>query len=187
MAIEHKPLIDYLPPFLAEYREYRYLFDALWGEISENDQSILDRIESALNDTFIASVDEAGIRRWEKMLSIIPSVEASLEDRREIIRMKLVGERPYTYEKLEELLNKLLGEDQYVMQMTSAYELSVLVELTSRFQYAAAVDLLNKIVPANIGVNVGLRYNQHNKYIGIYTHDQMAAYTHQQLKEEATQ
>ena len=57
MAIEHKPLIDYLPPFLAEYREYRYLFDALWGEISENDQSILDRIESALNDTFIASVD----------------------------------------------------------------------------------------------------------------------------------
>ncbi len=187
MAIEHKPLIEYLPPFLAEYREYRRLLDALWGEISENEQSILNRIESALNDTFIASVDETGIRRWEKMLSIVPSVEASLEDRREIIRMKLVGERPYTYEKLEELLDKLLGAGQYVMQMPSAYELSFLVELTSRFQYAAAVDLINKIVPANIVVTVGLRYNQQSKYIGIYTHDQMAAYTHQQLKEEVIQ
>ena len=183
MAIEHKPLIEYLPPFLAEYREYRRLFSVLWDEISEDDTSILNRTEAALNNTFAALADEDGIKHWERMLSIVPSVEATLNDRREIIRMKLVGDRPYTFRKLGELLDKLLGAGQYVMEMTGTFELALQVELTSRFQYAAAVDLLNKIVPANIDCTVSLRYNQHQKYSGIYTHNQMAEYTHAELKE----
>lgn len=181
--IEHKPLIEYLPPFLAEYREYRRLFAVLQDEISEKPRSILKRTEAALDNTFIALADEEGIRHWEKMLSIVPSVEATIEDRREIIRMKLVGERPYTYRKLEELLDKLLGSGGYHMEMTGDYEMTVLVELTSKYQYAAAVDLLTRILPANIKCNVGLRYRQYSYFNGIYTHDQMAQYTHSGLKE----
>lgn len=186
MAIDHKKLIDYLPPFLAEYREYRRLFSAVQGEISENDNSILEQTEIALNNTFLALTNEAGIRHWERMLSIVPSVEATLEDRREVIRMKLVGERPYTFRKLKEMLDKLLGADSYQMYMSGPYEITVLVELTSRFQYAAAVDLIRRIIPANIGCNISLRWMQHKDYNGRYRHNEMTPYTHSGLKEGIT-
>lgn len=179
MTTEHKKLIEHLPPFLAEYREYRRLFGVLQDEVDD----IIAKAEKALNNTFPALADEEGISHWERMLGITPVVASPLDDRREVIRMKLAGERPYTFRKLTELLDKLLGVDGYHIEETAAFEMTVLVALTSRIQYAAAEDLLNRILPANISLTLGLLYRQHDYFNGIYTHDQMAAYTHAGLRE----
>lgn len=181
--IEHKLLIEYLPPFLQEYREYRRLFTALQEEISEGEQSVLRRIEAALDDTFISTATAEGIRRWEQTLSIVPSLESTLDDRREVVRMKLVGERPYTMIKLREMLDKLLGIDRYTLEFVGPYELKLQIELTSKFQRAAATDLIERIIPANILCNITLRYRQYNYFNQKYTHNQMSTHTHSGLKE----
>lgn len=181
--IEHKLLIDYLPPFLREYREYRRLFTALQSEISEGEHSVLRRTEAALDDTFIATATAEGIQRWEQVLSIVPSLESTLDDRREVVRMKLVGERPYTMIKLREMLDKLLGVNRYTLEFVGPYELKLQIELTSKFQRAAATDLIERIIPANILCTITLRYRQYNYFDKKYTHNQMSKYTHSELKE----
>lgn len=182
MAIEHKPLIDYLPPFLAEYREYKRLFSVLWGEISENQNSILNRIEELKNNAFISLTNLQGIQHWERMLEIIPNAGATLEDRRELVKTRMFGDRPYTYEKLCELLDKLLGPGQHHIEI-EGYTITVLIELTVKNQFAAVAAMLEKIVPANMICVVGLRYRQ-NDDLTEYIHNELKKYKHIALREE---
>lgn len=184
MAIEHKPLIEYLPHFLAEYREYQRLFDVLWDEISEKNGSILKRTDRALQDTFIAEADLAGVKRWEQMLHIVPNVEETLEERREDIRIKMAGRRPFTMRKLKEILDGLVGEGEYTMEMTDTFVLMIRVALTSKYQRGSIQTLARKVAPANIQLVMELLYHQYLEYDGVMTHNQMAAYTHSQLREE---
>lgn len=184
MAIEHKPLIEYLPPFLAEYREYQRLFDVLWDEISEKNGSILKRTDRALMNTFITEADLDGVRRWEQMLHIVPNAEETLEERREDIRIKMAGRRPFTFRKMQEILDDLIGAGEYSMEMTDTFELTIKVALTSKYQRKAVQTLARSVVPANIVLALDLLYHQQLEYDGIYTHAQLASYTHSQLREE---
>ena len=187
MAIEHKPLIEYLPPFLAEYREYQRLFAVLWDEISEKQNSILKRTDRALLDTFIAEADAAGIKRWEQMLHIVPNAEETLDERRENIRTRMAGRRPFTYRKLKEILDDLVGDGEYTMEMTDTFELTIKLALTSKYQRGSVQTLVRKIAPANIDLAISLMYHQHSEYINIMTHADMAEYTHADLREGVTE
>lgn len=182
--IEHKPLIDYLPPFLQEYREYKRLFNVLQDEISENPKAILKKVESAETNTFIALAGIDGIEHYEKMFKIIPNAQATLEDRRMTILAKLNASLPYTYKILQATLDNLLGAEQYRMEMTDVYELTIWIAKSSYFQRATVKELLDKILPANIGTKIELKYNQHQTFINVLTHDEMSNYTHQQLRED---
>lgn len=177
--IEHKPLIEYLPEFLAEYREYKRYFEALQAE----DDSLLTLIDRALQDTFISEVDLDGIRRWEKMLGIIPNVEETLEDRRANIQFRMSGRRPFTLRMLSRILDTMLGAGEYTSEMTGPFDLRVRVALTSKYQLGAVNTLIRKLVPANVRLVVELMYHQQQEYNGIYTHAEMASYTHAALKE----
>lgn len=177
--IEHKKLIEYLPPFLAEYREYRRLFAVLQAE----EDAILQRVDKALTSTYIAIADGEGVARWEGMLGIVPNAQETLEDRRESIKMKLAGSKPYTYRKLVEILDGLLGEGEYQLNMVpEEFRLTVLVELTSRFQQEAVDNLLKRIVPANMICIVGVRYRQYGE-LKPYSHEDLSAYTYYDLRE----
>ena len=184
MAIEHKPLIEYLPPFLAEYREYQRLFSVLWDEISENSNSVLNRTDRALQDTFISEASLEGIRHWEKMLHIVPNAEETLDERREAIRIKMAGRRPFTFRKLKEILDGLVGEGEYTMEMTDTFVLMIRVALTSKYHRMAIQTLARTVIPANVMLDMELLYHQYLEYDGVMTHAEMAAYTHAQLREE---
>ena len=43
--------------------------------------------------------------------------------------------------------------------------------------------LLERIVPANMQITVGLKYNQYNKF-STFTHEDMQNFTHDQLRNE---
>lgn len=175
---DHKKLIDYLPPFLAEYREYKRLMST----IQDEEDGIVQNVDDALNDTFIELATEKGIERWENMLSIIPSPTATLEERRAAIKFKLNITLPYTLKALRKMLDDLLGPDQYYMAMTDVYELTVLIELSSAYMQETVASMLRKVVPANIGPNIQLRYVQHLTYNDISRHREMSRYDHEYLR-----
>ena len=179
MASERK-MIDYLPHFMQEYFEMRQVmeseqpeFDLAWGNA-----------ENALADQFILDATEYGVKRWETMLNVTPKDTDTLDERKFRILTKLNQELPYTMTKLKEALTTLCGADGYSINLQAAsYHIEVKLAVGNKNNYQEVVDLLTKMIPANLTQFVQIMYNT-NSVLGLMTHAQLAAYTHEQLKSE---
>ncbi|MGN4127613.1 putative phage tail protein [Lysinibacillus sphaericus] len=176
-------IIGYLPTILHEIKEIvaianveKPVLEALWQEI-----------ENTLNNQFVVSTNEQGADRYEKMLKLNVPATDSIETRKFRILTRYQEQAPYTYRVLKQLLDSLLGEGQYELKRdVAAKTLSVKIELTVKGMFDAVVIMLERITPQNMALTVQLRYNQHST-LKRYTHAQLAAFTHKQLREEVMQ
>ncbi|MFY0520931.1 putative phage tail protein [Lysinibacillus sp. UGB7] len=176
-------IIGYLPTTLHEIKEIiatatveKPVLEALWQEI-----------ENTLNNQFVITINETGASRYEKMLKLNVPATDSIETRKFRILTRYQEQAPYTYRVLKQLLDSLLGEGQYELKRdVAAKTLSVKIELTVKGMFDAVVVMLERITPQNMALTVQLRYNQHST-LKRYTHAQLAAFTHQQLREEVMQ
>ena len=71
-------LIDYLPQVLKEVRELKLLLQSEQVEIA----NLWGSIDNALNDQFVIDATEYGVKRWEKILGIIPKATEPLDARK---------------------------------------------------------------------------------------------------------
>lgn len=179
MAIDRK-LIDYLPPFMQEYPEMQYIMgteqpetDALWNEC-----------DNVFNDQFIHEATEYGVKRWESMLKVTPKGTDTLTERKFRILSRLNQELPYTMMKIKEALTALCGVGNFSIDLQAAnYHIEVKLALSNKNNYQEVVDLLTKMIPANLTQFVKIMYNAHY-VISRFTHGQLTAYTHEQLRSE---
>jgi hypothetical protein len=175
-----RKLIDYLPPVIAELREFRLLtaaedpeFDLLWGAY-----------DRAMDSAFIADADEAGVARYEKMFGLASSAEDSLEDRKARIVMRQNIETPFTYRWLISKLNSLYGEDNIVVSLdTENLTMTVGLKLGSKSYSQIVRDLLKRVVPANISYTVNLLYNRWET-IEPHTWNELKTHVWNDVKEE---
>jgi hypothetical protein len=179
MAPDRK-LIDYLPHFMQGYREM--------AVIMESEQTEIDRLwmesENALADQFIHEATESGIKRWEFMLGISPKDTDSLDERRFRILTKLNQELPYSLRKLEQALTNLCGNAMFSVEINAAeYHVEIKLGLENKRNYHEVVDLLAKMIPANMTQYVQIMYNAHD-VLTQFTHSKLAAYQHEQLRNE---
>ena len=176
-----RSLIKYLPEFLRDIREYKAIqTDAVEPEIVD----LFQATEDALNDQFVESASEQGVSRYEKIVGIVPKATYSLEDRKFSILTRMNEHAPYTLTSLKQKLENLCGKDNYsVEEDVNHYTLKVRIALTARNNYNDVAVMLEKIVPANMIIDLSLMYNQHYVW-GAYTHEQLKAYTHYQLRNE---
>lgn len=173
-------VLSYLPPIFHEIKEMieiakveNPLLEALWQEI-----------ENALLDQFLLSATERGIKRNEDMLHIVSMATESLETRRFMLLTRFNEQVPYTRPVLRNLLNTLLGENGYELTINAADKtLKVKIELTVKGTFEAVEQMLERITPQNMVITVELRYNQYS-LLAKYTHAQLAAFTHEQLRNE---
>lgn len=173
-------ILSYLPPVLHQIKEV--------VEISNVEKLPLEgtwqAIEDSLNNQYIITANEEGLARHEKMLNINVPETDSIETRRFRLLTRYQEQAPYTNSVLKEILDSLLGEDGYVMNRdVVCKELSVKIELTVKGQFDAVVVMLERITPQNMLLTVRLRYNQHS-LLNQFTHAQLAALTHKQIREE---
>lgn len=179
MAIDRK-LIDYLPPFVQEYKEIatimgveQFEIDQLWAE-SDN----------AFADQFIMDATENGVSRRESILDISPKGTDTLDERKFRILTKLNQELPYTMRKLEQALTNLCGEDGYSIVMNPAeYYIEVKLGISNASNYSEVENILKKMIPANMMSTVSIKYNS-NSILTQFTHAQLSAYTHERLRNE---
>lgn len=179
MAIDRR-LIDYLPPFMQKYLELRQIMDAEQPEIN----SLWTAYENALDDQFIMDATEYGVRRWENMLKVTPKDTDSLDERKFNILAKLNQELPYTLTKLKEVLTTLCGADGFSIDLQpEQYHIEVTLALSNNNNYQNVVNVLAKMIPANMTQYVKIMYNG-NDVLAQYTHAELAAYMHEQLRKE---
>ena len=173
-----RQLIDYLPQFVAEYREIAAIMDA---EQISVDKSWTDA-ENTLADQFVQAATENGVKRYEKILNIVPKGTYTLDERKFNILARMNEQLPYTVVQLNSLLTSLCGKDGYFLKIDAdAYEVVVKLALVNENNVDAVVELLDKIVPANMVRKVTL-FNTHNILSGL-THDQLSNYTHKEIRE----
>lgn len=179
MATNDRKLLEYLPPFMQEYTELYFLtnaeqpeFDGLWTAFSD-----------ALNDLFVQTATEKGIARWESIYGITPKDTDTLEERKFRLLTKINQGLPYTTTKLNEALTVICGAGNFLIDLQPAnYHIEIRLALTNINNYQEVVELLAKMLPANLTQWVQIMYNN-NEVIGQFTHRELAAYTHKQLKE----
>ena len=173
-------LINYLPQFMQDYFEMQ--------KIMESEQSQVDAIwaavESSFADQFISDATEHGVKRWESMLQINPKDTDSLDERKFRILTRLNQELPYTMRGLERALTNLCGADGYSIKLAAEeYHIEIKLALNYKNNYEDVTKLLQKMIPANMTQNVQIIYNTHN-VLKKFTHAQLAAYSHHDLRNE---
>lgn len=177
--VRNVDLLGYLPPVLRDYEELGIL-----GQVEAYDliQALHD-VNIFYSNIFIDTADEDALRIQERQWLLAPPEDASIEDRRLAVRARILSLAAlYTKRSLDGVLTALCGQDGFTLEITyERFFVHILIELKSRHQADAVRRMLHDMLPANMVYKVDIRYNQHITLHKL-THGEMAAYTHDQLR-----
>ncbi len=173
-------IIEYLPDVSKNFKEIKAI-----TSVENIELTILDeKVKELKNNQFFLYCNEKGIERFEELLKIVPKVTDTLEDRKFRVLARYNSTIPYTYENLVKQLTILCGEDGFTCELfNDEYLLKIRVELFVKVMYSEIEKLLSKVLPANIVVDLDLRYNQ---YVTLerFTHGELGEFTHEFLRNE---
>jgi hypothetical protein len=141
-----RPLLDYLPEVLQEVREYQALTFGEQPEIF----ALFEGAKLALNNNFVATSDEYGVRRWEKILDLSPRGGLTLDERKFAILARLTEKLPFTYRMLRSFLDTLCGENYDLELIHNDYQLRVIIEQTAGIDFGAVIEMLGRVAPCNL-------------------------------------
>lgn len=140
-------LVSYLPPFLAEFKEISVALEA------ENPEFVLvwNAADRVLYNEFIATADEYGISRFEKILNILPSREDTLESRRARVQARWFSTIPYTMKTFFARLVALCGDSDFtVTKKYNIYQLEILTDLELFGQVEELDHMIDTMIPCNM-------------------------------------
>lgn len=150
-------------------------------------QHLYDCMEQELENSLISpygdssGADEETCKRWEKMLGIIPDVEATLDDRIFAINLRLFQAAPYSINKIQHILDSLLGKKEIsLVRNVDEKTLLVIVRLSSRFKVESVREMLDNMIPANMSLTMKIDYTTYED-MEKYTHDELSQYTHDEI------
>lgn len=175
-----RKLIEYLPECLREVKENKAILTMAEQPEMEN---LWGAVDDVMNDQFILDATENGVSRYEAIMKIAPKANQSLDDRKFAILTKNNEQTPFTFASLKQKLGLLCGEDGYcVTRDVKNKILTVRVALTSKNNYGDVEALLERVVPANMVIDLSLMYDQYIK-VEKYKHGQLYNnFTHEQLR-----
>lgn len=175
-------LIKLIPDIFHDIREFKEVFSAVSAVASKFE----DKIKQQKADFYIylEDISEAGVDRLAKSLKIDVSGLA-FDDKVFKIKTVLLDKRPYNIPNVKNMLASLCGEDGYSFDVDNDnLNVSVGLDLGRKNQFAAVYELLDKVVPSNMSLNIELLYNLHSD-ISDKTHDDLSAMTHEQIRSDA--
>ena len=143
----YRQLIDYLPPVIINVEEYKAIMAAEQPCV----ETAWDCANEALNNQFISDLSLYGVKRWEKILNIVPSPTSSIETRKTDILSILLSQLPFTMKKLEEIMNSVVGKENYELNLQNkTYTLTVRLSDDGYTHLNAIKNTLEAVLPANL-------------------------------------
>lgn len=124
-------------------------------------EDLWDGCDNIRNDLFIESLTAAGATRTEGIMGLKVKATDSLDVRRFRIAAKNNEQLPYSFNIINQQLATLCGVDGYSFAVDyAAREIAVRVALTAKGMYDEIENLLLRIRPVNMVVDLSLLYNQ---------------------------
>lgn len=173
-------LLNYLPDFMQDMKEVKILLSA---EDTDLEALKID-VENVFKDQYFLEATENGLKHYEEMFGIVPKLTDTLETRRFRLLARFNESLPYTEISINKQLETLCGKDGYSIEVVfEEYRVIAKVSLTRKALFDEVKKLLDKVLPANLILDLSLMYNQHLTLKKL-THKQMNAYRHIDLREE---
>lgn len=142
-------ILHYLPLFMQKYREMQ--------QITGAEQPLLETLENTLGQTldnnFILTCNETGIRKFEQLLGLYPVPEDTLETRRMKVLNRWNNFVPYTWRVLTKRMELICDDNYKLTPDFNDYKLGIKVWLEGCGQADALDHLLKCVMPANILLN----------------------------------
>lgn len=140
-------LIQYLPEFVAEYKEIKAITD-----VEDPEYNLFwDHLRGAINNQFITTCDEQGISKFEKMLKLYPYESDTLEMRIARVLVEWNAQLPYTMRSFRQMLDVLCGAGNYEINLKHN---EYAIEINTYFYDSKMLNQLNrlllKVLPANL-------------------------------------
>lgn len=168
-------LIKYLPEFMRKVDCMRKITNAEQPEFDELNIGI-DNIQKEM---FIETASEIGVERFENIYGIENIGREDIDFRKYRLMLKIMGSE---HVSLSERLDKLIGTGNYTINFYSDdMRLQVRITVENKRYVQETFELLDRIIPCNIVLDVGVLYASH-KMLGKYTHGELAAYKYSELK-----
>lgn len=140
-------LISYLPQILQDKEEYIKAFNADNKEI----KILHDKLDDVLNDQFLEDLTITGIKRWEKIMSIVPKSNETLEDRRFRIFSKYISKLPYSEKFLRNWLDNIVGEGNYELTINnSTYNIHLESDARNQDWFEEVHSFVSSVKPCNM-------------------------------------
>ena len=98
---------EYWSPVVGESLEFTTIADAENPEFNY----LWEKIYGLVDEYFVKSASEYGVRRMEKILNIVPLASETLDQRKTKITWKLNLKIPYTIRFLKNILATMVGEE----------------------------------------------------------------------------
>ncbi len=145
-------LINHLPPFLRDIREYEEIDNTEQTELVNVYEEILKLVREVSSSTAM----DYGLDKYESILGIVSDTETeTIEFRRERIQSKLISQTPFSEAFLTTQLNMIIGENQWYYNLNyNNYTLDIYITTQGRSWLKELYNLLESIVPCNIVWNV---------------------------------
>ena len=171
----------YLPSLYNDVLEMDMLLEAENAILGSVEQDV----ENTTKDQFIQTATLYGIGLFEEILGIIP--DPSMETI-EFRRMRLLGRMstnpPFTEEFLDQHLEQIIGTGNYTVAVYPAtYTVEVRILIPVRAFFAEAQLLMLDVVPANMIMDISVKYNSYADLVP-YTYAQLTALTYYDMREE---
>lgn len=142
-----RKLIDYLPPFLQEYKELKIINHTEQEEIEQ----AWEAAENLLKEPFLLSASTYGISRIEKILKIQALDTDDLETRMFRVLLKLNEVLPYTYRTIKRHLDEICGEVEYKLQVhPDEFMIDAIFEIEEKQKLVEIERYLDEVLPANL-------------------------------------
>lgn len=152
-------------------------------ETNDEQADELDEAIETLDDNiFLDDMHEDQIVRWENILKISPATDDSWDDRRFRVKTKVLERLPYSYRVIINKLETLVPDGLSVSIDNNRLHLDISLALRSVKMLADVEEMVEKMLPLNMTFTIIILYNQYSIYINRWTHGQMHAYTHEQLR-----
>lgn len=177
---ERRELFELLPPVLQRVRELGRICALEQPEFT----AAAAACEKVCGELFPYICTAYGLERWEKMLAIVPAATDTVEQRRQLVLLRLSEQLPFTLRRLEEMLARVAPKEQYYLELLPGeYTLKVRISLIGKSYLRVLRDVLERVLPANIRLDMDLLYNRYG-YLTDRTHGELAARRHSELREE---
>ena len=152
MEISRDVILEiYWPPVVSEIRDFQQI------AIGENPEFRLcwEAVGRFIQDCFVYTATEWAIERWERIFNLETYPTDTLDQRRARILMSVTRQLPYTMRALRLMLQSLLGDGNFKATVDPIRsELNVLVNVRAAHQMDDVREILDAVVPANLGIKV---------------------------------
>lgn len=147
-------LLEYLPAFLASDTEFSTLSDTL----SEEHERIRLDVHSLLDELFVTTETSYGLSLWESVLELSPPADATVDERRRNVMLRLQSKSVSTLAFMTALAKRYIaGGDTSIEEQNEKYIFQIITS-GSIVDSKGLMDALDLYKPAHLGYKILLKY-----------------------------